>query len=355
MTSEVIGEGTYGCVLKPSLTCKDKNISYKNKISKWMLSDSAVKEVQEYTLVGKADKKNEFYTGQPIQCKLKEDDSTWNAISKCKLMTTKFKNKTRKQVVDGSSLLIIGDGGSDLEKWIKIYNKMKVKPEIETFWKDAIRLFRGIQVFQQYDLIHHDIKPQNVVYQIENRRLNYIDFGLMRSIKTEAAKCQDIKRCLANSHWNYPTEVFLMNRKLFDELTRQTREQRMNTFDVYMNSIKKKGDNLFVKAFYTLLKYVTITKSDKDRFYQQHKEGFRELILEPGNYDDFLKRVLSGFDVFGLGLTLMYVLVRVKSHMGMRTVNAMESLFFRMMTPNIYKRVSIGQALTEYEKIIREM
>ena len=29
---EVIGEGAFGCVHKPSLLCKDKKISYKNKI-----------------------------------------------------------------------------------------------------------------------------------------------------------------------------------------------------------------------------------------------------------------------------------------------------------------------------------
>jgi hypothetical protein len=35
MGSKVIGEGSYGCVMKPSLPCKNKTISYKNKISKW--------------------------------------------------------------------------------------------------------------------------------------------------------------------------------------------------------------------------------------------------------------------------------------------------------------------------------
>ena len=33
----VIGEGAFGCVHKPSLTCSNKRISYKNKISQSFL------------------------------------------------------------------------------------------------------------------------------------------------------------------------------------------------------------------------------------------------------------------------------------------------------------------------------
>jgi hypothetical protein len=51
----------------------------------------------------------------------------------------------------------------------------------------------------------------------------------------------------------------------------------------------------------------------------------------------------------------MYVLARVKPWMELRTVQAMETLFLKMMTPNVYKRVTITQALTEYQKIIQNI
>ena len=62
-TPEIIGEGGFGCVFKPSLKCADKKISYKNKISKWMLSKNAVEELQEYAVIAKADSNTDFYTG----------------------------------------------------------------------------------------------------------------------------------------------------------------------------------------------------------------------------------------------------------------------------------------------------
>jgi serine/threonine protein kinase len=355
MSSKVIGEGSYGCVMKPSLPCNNKTISYKNKISKWMLSEAAVKEVQEYALVGQADKKAEFSTGQPIRCSMKESASTWKAISKCKLLKKKFKNKTMKQVAAESTLLIIGDGGLDLEKWVKTIQKKGDKKVISTFWREAIRLFRGIQVFQQYDLVHHDIKPQNVVYNEEEHRLNYIDFGLMRSLKTEGAKCRDINRCRANPHWNYPTDVFLMDRKIFNDLAKENIEQRQKTFDTYVEHLRTNINTAFVDAFYTMLKYMGVSQEDKNRFYQHHMTEFRELLLKPGTFNTFLDKSLAGFDVFGLGFTLMYVLSRVKPWMDVRTVSAMEDLFFKMLTPNVYKRLTISQALSQYQKIIEGM
>jgi serine/threonine protein kinase len=355
MSSTIIGEGSYGCVMKPSLPCKNKTISYKNKISKWMLTDSAIKEIQEYALVGNADTKEEFSTGKPISCSLKENTMTWKAISKCRLMNNKFKNKTMKQVGAETALLIINDGGLDLEKWAKTIKKRDEKGKINDFWRETERLFRGIKLFQEHDLVHHDIKPQNIVYMEKNRRVNYIDFGLMRSLKTEGAKCRDINRCNANPHWNYPTDIFLMDRKLFNELQKKTVEQRRATFDAYIDNLKTQKDTKFVAAFNTMIKYIGVSQEDKNRFYQRHMAEFRDLLINPGSFDTYLEKALTGFDVFGLGFTLLYVLGRVKLQMEVRTVQAMENLFLKMMTPNVYKRLTISQALTEYKKIISQL
>ena len=48
---KIIGEGTFGCVLKPPLKCRDKNIDYKNKISKVMPINEAKKELKEYNSI----------------------------------------------------------------------------------------------------------------------------------------------------------------------------------------------------------------------------------------------------------------------------------------------------------------
>ena len=58
--SEIIGEGTYGCVHKPSLKCTRKKQKYDNKVSKLMLHKDANEELEENILISKIDKNKNF-------------------------------------------------------------------------------------------------------------------------------------------------------------------------------------------------------------------------------------------------------------------------------------------------------
>jgi serine/threonine protein kinase len=250
----------------------------------------------------------------------------------------------------------IGDGGKDLEKWVKQVVKTKrLRGEIPAFWREVSRLFRGLCVFQKNDLVHHDLKPQNIVYRMEEKRLNFIDFGLMRSIKTEGAKCRDVNSCQANPHWNYPTDVLFMNQKVFDSVAKQTAEQRLTTYEGYMKDLRTRNKTLFVDAF-RILFIDSFPKMGQRRnaFHKKYWMGFKDLILQlqPGNYNDFLQKALSGFDVFGLGFTLLYVVSRFEPYMKPNMVSQLDDLFFRMMTPNVFVRLTAEQSLAEYNKIM---
>ena len=46
-SSDVIGEGAYGCIHKPSLTCKETKVkNYKNKVSKVLQREKAKIELE---------------------------------------------------------------------------------------------------------------------------------------------------------------------------------------------------------------------------------------------------------------------------------------------------------------------
>ena len=350
MAYELLGEGTYGCVYKPSLPCKEKGISYKNKLSKLMLTSAAIKEIQEYAMIDSVDKTAEFYTGKPVRCTLKNSPAVAAAVKKCGV--NGIKNKTAKEVAKGSSLLIIGDGGLDLDKWVK-----QVKSaEVSGFWREMMRMFRGIQVLQKHSIVHHDIKPQNIVYNAETGRSALIDFGLMRSIKTEAARCSMIEGCNARSHWNYPTENMLSNRNVFDQVAGKTEEEKKKTLEVYLKNIRTGADTAFVKAYQVFVRHC-VPKEDTDRrkrFVDRFWKAWRSLFLsvKPGAYSEFLQKTLNTFDVVGFGMTLMFILSRVKRFMKRSTVKKMDDLFFRMLTPNAFDRLTIDEAMAGYEEIL---
>ena len=356
--SDVIGEGGFGCVFKPSLPCAEKTLSYKGKLSKWMLSKEAMSEMEEYTVIAKADKNGDFYTGKPTRCTLKQTPATMKSIQKCKLYKEKFEKKTANELSTETALLIIGDGGMDLEKLMRKPNRFN-KKEITLFWRECRRLFLGVKTFLKNDLLHHDLKPQNIVYKMESRRINFIDFGLMRSTKTEAIKCSVKNACRSKSHWNYPTDVLFMNKKTYETIGRKSIVERTAIFNEYMKQLKKKENTPFVNAFTSMYTYV-IKREDtplRNWFYEMYWKGFDDLlmVIKPENYEEFLKKSLSSFDVFGLGLSLMYILSRFKKMMDAKVVNEMYNLCFNMMTPNVFTRYSIERALLEYDRVLSKM
>jgi len=104
--SNIIGEGAFGCVHKPSLICSNKRISYKNKISKIMLSNEAMKELNEYAMISSIDKKKEYYLGMPIKCKVKNTVKAVKAIDKCKHIKKKYfrRGTSKKNIIKNVSL-----------------------------------------------------------------------------------------------------------------------------------------------------------------------------------------------------------------------------------------------------------
>ena len=349
----LLGEGTYGCVFKPSLPCETDIGSYKNKLSKLMLKKDALKEVEEYALIDRADKSSQYYTGNPIHCKIKRTPQTERAIRKCSLT----RKKTMDKVMNENSLLIIGDGGYDLEKWVK--NVLKVKnpqQQIYDFWREMKRMTDGLVVFKKYNLVHHDLKPQNIVFRPETKRANFIDFGLMRLIGSEAAKCREVASCRGSSHWNYPTEVIFMNKKEFGILAKESDIQRNTTYKQYMDAFKKRSKTEFGNAFDIMISYI-FKRDDTERrkvFTERYMNAWRDLLMyiQPNKYEEFLTKTIYGFDVFGFGLTMIYVLSRLQQFMKQEMVKKMDDLFFRMMTPNIFVRITAEQANDEYKKIV---
>jgi serine/threonine protein kinase len=323
-----------------------------------MLKKDALKEVEEYTMIDRADKNSQYYTGNPIHCKIKRTPQTERAIRKCSLT----RKKTMDKVLSENSLLIIGDGGYDLEKWVKKVLKSKnPQQQISDFWREMTRMTDGLVVFKKYDLIHHDLKPQNIVFRPETKRSNFIDFGLMRSIRSEAAKCREVASCRGSSHWNYPTEIIFMNKKYFMMVSKNSDSQRNIIYKQFMDNIKKRSQTDFGNAFDIMISYIFKRDDIEKRkaFTDRYMNAWRDLLMsiqpnsiQPNNYEDFLTKTIYGFDVFGFGLSMMYVLSRLQQFMKPEIVTKMDDLFFRMMTPNVFVRITAEQARDEYKMIV---
>jgi serine/threonine protein kinase len=345
MISDVIGEGTYGCVHKPSLKCKNKEVKYTDKISKLLDSKEARKELKEYKVIGKIDNKRKIYLGKPIQCKV-DDENTMNriAVNKCK------NGKKLMDKMDELSLLVMKDGGVNLETYGEMMKTMKNTPKnretIEKFWIEVHRIFYGLSLFQQNDVIHHDLKPQNIVYNEEENRLNFIDFGLMRNKKEVIEKSRNNENGFGIKHWSFPMESVFYNEKYFTRFTNSSEERKINYYEYFLGDVKL-NENVETFLYYTIQGSNTL----KDRFILDLYQ-FMVNEIKDMSYDDFLEQSLDTIDIYGVGIAMFYLISHCRLLLDTEFYRSLRELFYRMITPDLTKRITVDQLLDEYEIIL---
>lgn len=342
--SKVIGEGTYGCVHNPSLKCKyKKDIDYNGKISKVMTKSHANEELKEYKNINNVDIHKDFYLGEPENCIPKKTNSNMKAIDKCENFDSKE--------IDNYKLLILKDGGINLDEFGKNIKKLKKTKEntkkMEKFWIEAHRLLYGAKEMLENDIIHHDIKPHNIVYNEEKNRINLIDFGLMDKISDIEEKCKHSKHSLANPWWYFPFEIIFLNKSNFVQVANMSESKKMEFIQrLYKNNWK--DINVHQKWFYE--------KVGIDTFKSKNHIDFGKTFTEikNDNYENFLKKTLETFDIYGLGLSFIHVLKKSKHLISSELYNKLENVFFHMISADLFNRYSIEDCLTNYETALED-
>jgi len=260
---QVIGEGTYGCVIKESLKCNSQKPPsfYENKVSKVMTTKAAEEELDEMKTIAKTKGIEKYAISVPTLCKPSIDKEFIEVTNGCKNPHIKQAIRMRMFVEPKLSLLILENGGNDLNIIVwEMYKKFTLEDK-KKFFTGLLNLFDGLQFFIENDIIHYDIKANNIVYNIHTGTAKFIDFGLANKISVVIKKCKEDRNILAVSHGYYPKESSCMNRTVF-------------------------GNNS---------KCETMTKAFQN------------------NYDDFIKKATHSFDMYSLcyALDLVFKALRI--------------------------------------------
>ena len=358
----VIGEGSYGCVIKPSLKCKgDKNIDYENKISKVMSKYHASEELREYSKIDKIDTDEKYYLGVPEMCSFDEKKrENVTAIRNCKINADEFLEK-----LDNLSLLVMNDGGESLRSFADKVSESKNKTfllncseYVERFWVEAYVLLEGINLYLENHTIHHDLKPQNIVYDYKTKSLKFIDFGLMTLKDDIIEKSKNNEYDLAIYHWSYPLEMYYYNKEKYKELC-----DKKNKEAYFEDTLNKLNDVSHVSPLKDAIKYFFNFIFNKKPEYKQEfksffEKNYREMIVynyeDPDNYEKFMKDSIKTMDIYGLGITFFYVLNNTEKYLNKKMKESIKNLCFHMLNPDLFKRIKIRELLNEYEEILED-
>jgi hypothetical protein len=311
-----------------------KSINYKNKVSKILLKKDAIKELNEYELMSQADRRADFYLGKPSFCEVKNDIVNKNAIKKCNKLGAKI-----IQNYNDYSLIIMKDGGLNLIQYADymatIPKSIENCNKIKKFWSESYRLLLGIKNMIKHNIVHHDLKGQNVVYSQIKNRCNFIDFGMMNSILKLMSKCR-INRYEYNlNHWSFPFESALLNKDRYDGIKNMNQENKMAYLERFAKKLTWVSDNL-------------TTKRKKLEDYSQ----FILFDLDKTNHETFMLKYFETMDIYGLGLGFQAVLDTTEHLITPSLYSSLKSLFYLMTSVNHYKRIEIDELMIKYEEIL---
>lgn len=338
----VVGEGTYGCVHKPSIKCEDRSdIDYKDKLSKVMKNIDANTELGEYEKIDAADKANEFHMPRPVKCAPKLTPAAIKEINKCQNISTKTANDLK--------LLIMEDGGQNLEEYVQ--TKL-TKENVELLLIEFHRVISGLRVLQANGLIHHDIKPQNIVYNQTKNRVNFIDFGYMTTYQQLIQSSFMSQNVRTIQHWSFPPEVSLLNRKFYMDVMKA---KTQNSSDI----LRALWEHRVKKHFDIFIAYVTQHKTDdaKNYMYTVFKRQFENMIIKdctPAQYESFAKHSIDTIDSYGLGMSLLHSIGGLKRLIDEPVFNSMSNICIDAISPNVFLRCNIADFQKNYEIILED-
>lgn len=346
---DVIGEGTFGCAHKPSMQCRDKKTRNINEISKLMTSANAVKELNEFALIDAADKRKQFYLGKPRKCEVDRILSNIRSIRKCP------SGRFEPEKIDNYSLLVMKYGGQDLAQFgeeVQTWTKTKEHVDaIELFWLEVVRLFYGLKVLHDNNVLHHDIKQQNIVYDQATNRVNLIDFGFMEKRSARISTAKRSANWLGNKHhWSFPLEAVYWNKDIY-MLAASARGKSKKAYREFAESV---ADNC--GYFFTSVIHFNANKSKIDKVAEVGtKNAFRNVLeFEPTDesYNRFIDKSIDSVDTYGLGIALMFVLHRSKHLLSDEFYKNVMNLGVNMLEGRIFIRSTPEQLLAQYEDLL---
>jgi serine/threonine protein kinase len=333
------------------LYCEDesKNINMKDKVSKILLKKNAIDELKEYDKMDLADKNAKYYLGKPSSCTPKNNKYNEESIKKCNNVRPNFTTPSNINYIGKHELLIMKDGGINLEDFTKkVLKKMNKTPSnnvfIEKFLIEFYKIFPGIKNLLEHNLIHYDLKPTNFVYNQDKNELNFIDFGLMTYYSNLRQSFQNPFHD-AFFHWSYPIEIGYINKAVFDKCKNDKKYILQ-----YMNN--KRVNRKYVSTF---IGYIS-RRQDNNEFKTRFNRDLNYMLnnrLPDYTYEDLLDGTLSTVDTYGAGLTLMYIIMHCKQLLDEELFVNLYEIAYGMIHPDLRSRSNVDTCINDYIKVLQ--
>lgn len=216
-----LGEGSYGCVVKPAIPCiGEKNmIIPPNSVSKiFYANDDYAKELQNNGIFKQLPNSEKYFILAIKSCQADIEADDLYKIG-CEVPAFKTLESYPKQI-------ILPEATMDLFEYMG-----KSPPTLTEWIKLLTNLMEAIKLLCRYGIVHFDIKPANIMYDTETKTLRIIDFGLSK--KTDDVYTNEYR---GQYYVYHPPEVCMWDNYTPDTFNEYVTRYKMVT--TYSNDFK---------------------------------------------------------------------------------------------------------------------
>jgi serine/threonine protein kinase len=346
--SEYVAKGSYGCVIKPNINC-DGTFGNENQITKFFFNERDYEfEKKTQSIIEEIDKDKKFTIKMIYSCKINITDEIKQQIKDFK--SCDIKNNEIFQIT-------YENGGIDIYNIFKKKKDELNKLNLFKLLQKFVNIFEGLCVINENNLVHFDIRIDNLLYDINKDKFVIIDFGLIK----EKSNAYSTNNLLNKPHPSYPNDINILysyiNGNNYNYLNNY--ELNSNIFieliSYNINKIKIKYEHIQILYFKKVLnKILDINKYLSIDIFKKFDINFWINIFEYKNYSkDFSEKL----DVYMLGLTLFEFILQIFQNLDNKTINKIPlklfSLIKKMISINPYERPTIQEATKEFKSIMK--
>jgi len=277
-----IYEGSYGCAFNPALPCaKTGQRKGMGKLFNNIIDFKTEQKIQKF--IKKIDPDYEATVPFYGSCRADlENTRKADQVTKC--------NIVNEHSVSKKSLnqLMFKFGGTDLDvvmNNIKSANSKYNNFNFDTLITSLLPLVKCIVKISKYGYLHSDIKPPNILYNIKNKKLYLIDFGLLQK---QYALTQS-NSTLSFKYLYYPPEFITIknlrsgirdSERLYNDILENF---GFYNYEVFMDYLVFANYEVRVKEFITYAISIPLEQLEKE----------------------FLNKYIKTLDIYSLGMSII--------------------------------------------------
>ena len=377
----IIGDGSYGCILRPNLKCGrfQPSNDYVSKVIPRRMGGNDIVQDEYHNLnkefnLPSIDPNGDYFIAPIELCTFEEVNPSDLEIDKDKLANSPYyegcpstiidkttskllKSRTEADKAEGlkrlnseNANIIMPFGGDDIADLRKRQKKDNTLPSLHSQWNSYYNLIIGILKLNKNSIAHRDIKPPNILQYGDKMKL--IDFGL-------ANKTSNTWDDFDGTFYVYwPGDYYFNNAiyKLFERHFEGNQiNDRIKKISFLIERIIKKGRNATEFDFSDLEEFFLID----DEHLKRSKESLLRFLINCKvdklvNHVQYTTRTNETFDVYMLGAFFSNEFKKLASIDSNSDFNqAFKELIMKMTSNDPFERPLPDEILKEYIKLVK--